>query len=184
VPSFKTSGQATFFRYLYDGTLPGTVLGVGRQYRVSPQAYYYAGPFGLLTEYVLSSQEVKKGTNIATLKNVAWQAAGSFVLTGEKASYKGVVPNSALEGGSGGWGAWEIAARFSQLNVDHAAYPVFANPQQAAGMAREWAVGLNWYLNRNVKFVLDYDRSSFVKGAASGNRQPENGILTRLQFAY
>jgi phosphate-selective porin OprO/OprP len=89
-----------------------------------------------------------------------------------------------LEGGSGGWGAWEIAARYSRLNIDDAAYPIFANQQVAAAMSREWAIGLNWYLNRNVKFVLDYDRSTFKNGAPSGNRRPENGILTRLQFAY
>ena len=184
VSSYKTSGQATFFRYRSDGTLPGTVTRVGTQYRISPQAYYYAGPFGLLTEYVLSSQEVRKGANAAALKNRAWQAAGSYVLTGEKASFKGVIPKSAREGGSAGWGAWEIAGRFSQLNIDDAAYPLFANPQAAAGRAREWAIGLNWYINRNVKFVLDYDRSSFKNGAIVGNRQTENGILTRLQFAY
>ncbi len=184
VSSYKTSGLATFFRYRSDGTLPGTVFGAGTQYRVSPQAYYYAGRFGLLTEYVVSSQEVQKGSNAATLRNRAWQAAASYVLTGENASYRGVIPKYALEGGSGGKGAWEIAARFSQLDIDDNAFPLFANPQTAASRAREWAIGLNWYLNRNVKVVLDYDRSDFKNGALGGNRQPENGVMTRLQFAY
>ena len=82
VASYRTSGQATFFRYRSDGTLTGTVLGRGTQYRISPQAYYYAGPLGFMTEYILSSQDVRLGSNVATLRNVSWQASASYVLTG------------------------------------------------------------------------------------------------------
>jgi hypothetical protein len=57
---------------------PGSVIGAGTQYRLSPQAYYYAGPFGLRTEYVLSSQQVRLGSNMATLTN---RAASSQPLT-------------------------------------------------------------------------------------------------------
>ena len=184
VASYRTSGMATFFRYRSDGTLTGTTLGRGTQYRVSPQTYYYAGPFGLMAEYVLSSQDVRLSSNAATLRNQSWQASASYVLTGENASYYGVVPRAAREAGSGGWGAWEIAGRFSQLNMDGASFPLFASPQASARRTREWAAGVNWYVNRNVKFVLNFDRAFFDGGAGTGNRPPENGILSRLQFVY
>jgi phosphate-selective porin OprO/OprP len=54
--------------------------------------------------------------------------------------------------------------------------------------AREWGVGLNWYLNKNVKAVLDYEQTSFDGGAANGslvaNRPAEKVIFTRLQLAF
>ena len=55
VAPYKTSGQVNFFTYL------AATLADGMHYRVSPQATYYVGPFGVLAEYVLSSQEVSSG---------------------------------------------------------------------------------------------------------------------------
>ena len=60
----------------------------GQAIRFSPQAYYSYGSFGLLTEYITSSQEVALGTDSDKLTNTGWQVAASYVLTGEAASYK------------------------------------------------------------------------------------------------
>ena len=51
------------------------------------------------------------------------------MLTGEDASYRGVTrPNHPFTVGSAGWGAWELVARYGELEVDDAAFPVFADP--------------------------------------------------------
>ena len=44
-------------------------------------------------------------------------------------------------------------------------------------------MGLNWYLNRNVKYVVDFERTTFAGGATGGDRRPENAILIRSQVA-
>jgi phosphate-selective porin OprO and OprP len=181
---YLTTGQSTFFRYLSDGTIIGTTIADGRLSRLSPQAYYYRGPFGLLTEHVVTSQGVRKANNWARVVQKASQVGLTYVLTGEDASYRGVVPRKALEPGLGTWGAFEVTARYSELNVDDKAFPVFANPRISARKAQALVGGLNWYFNRNVKFVANYEQTFFKEGGPAGNRQTERVIVTRFQLAY
>jgi phosphate-selective porin OprO/OprP len=135
LPSYRTEGPQTFYSYRSD------VVADGKLTRVSPQAYWYAGGVGLLGEYIATSQDVKRATTTtttATLGQRAWQVTASYVLTGESASYKGVKPRHAFDPKNGGWGAWEIAGRYSQAAVDKDAFPRYANPATAARVARAW----------------------------------------------
>jgi phosphate-selective porin OprO and OprP len=76
--------------------------------------------------------------------------------------------------------------RVGELAIDHDAFPLFA----ASGSARSafsFSVGLNWYLNRNVKLNLDYEHTWFDGGSkASGavTAQDENAFMTRVQFGF
>src|SRR5437867_766638 len=86
-PGYVTDGQQQFFAYR------NTVVAGGKHWRVSPQGSYYYGPFGLLGAYVISDQRVQTNSpNTAALQNTAWQITGSWVVTGEDASYQRVVP--------------------------------------------------------------------------------------------
>jgi phosphate-selective porin OprO/OprP len=181
---YKTGGQATFFSYRSDGTAAGTTLADGRRQRLSPQLTWYAGLFGLLAEYVRSSQEVRRGTSTAKIENNAWQAAASYVLFGGEPSYRSVDPKRPFDPSSHSWGALELAARYNRLDVDDRAFPLFANPASSASRAEAWAVGLNWYLNRGVRFMLDYEQTKFTGGAAVGNRPDEKVVLDRIQISF
>ena len=81
---FRTNGQQTFFSYR-GGTTP--TVAWGTRERISPQAYYYYGPFGVLAEYVTEKQDVRRtiGTTVRqdTLNNNAWQAQFTWFVTGE-----------------------------------------------------------------------------------------------------
>jgi phosphate-selective porin OprO/OprP len=178
LPSFRTSGQNSFFTYL------GAVDPDGARYRVSPQLYWSWGPAGLLAEYVLSSERVQNGDASDRLTHEAWQAAVSYVLTGEAASFAGVTPARPFAPGSWGPGAWELVGRVHQLDVDDDAFPVFANPDASATEALAWAVGVNWYWNKWLKLVVNYEQTTFDGGAASGDRETERAVLTRLQLAF
>lgn len=178
LPSYKTPGQQTFFSYR-----SGTVAD-GKQLRYSPQLYYSKGSFGLLGEYILSSQAVKKGNSTADLKNKAWQVAASYVLTGEAASYKGVVPKNSFNPKEGKWGAFELVGRISQLDVDSKAFPIYADAAQSANSAKAWGLGLNWYLSKNVKAMLDYEKTVFNGGSSFGSRQNEQAVLARVQLTF
>jgi phosphate-selective porin OprO/OprP len=186
-PAYKTIGQQTFFTF-NSGTTAS-----GNRNRISPQGYYYWGPFGFLGEYVISSEDISRGALRKRLANTAWQAAASYVLTGEKASYSGVVPKRPFSLSEHHWGAFELAARASQLTVDSDAFNNFgtaarpntlADRTKSAREATSWGVGLNWYLNRDFKFMLDYDQTRFEGGAAHGNRDAEHAILSRLQVVF
>jgi phosphate-selective porin OprO/OprP len=43
-----------------------------------------------------------------------------------------------------------------------------ADPAKSAEKAKEWAVGINWYLNKNFKVVVNFVRTEFEGGAAGG----------------
>ena len=96
--SYSTPGQLALFRYRADGTAPNTVLAEGRRTRVSPQGYFYAGPVGVLAEYVRSTHNVRRATQVAELTSQAWQVSGGWVLTGERESYTGITPDHPLDG--------------------------------------------------------------------------------------
>jgi phosphate-selective porin OprO and OprP len=184
LPQFKTMGQQNFFTYATGAYADGT------HDRVSPQFYYYIGPFGLLGEYISSRQEISRSTNLKRdIDNRAWQIAGYWVITGENASYRGVpVPNRPFAPSDGRWGAFELVTRYSVQTNDEDAFigsaaTQLANPSQSAREAREIGVGLNWYLNRNIKMQINYEETHFDGGAVNGDRVPEKAILTRFQAA-
>ena len=192
--SFRTIAESgTFFAYRGAGGGFVAVTGEGRRVRWSPQAYWYAGPVGVLGEYVQSEQEMHRDLTAAsntpsskdTLRHSAWQVAASVALTGENASYKGLIPASPFDPFKGTWGAFEIAGRYNEIDFDSASFPEFANPDTAVGRAQGWTAGLNWYLNRYVRVMANFDHTWFAGGAAGGrNRPSEDTILTRLQLSY
>jgi phosphate-selective porin OprO/OprP len=192
LPSYRTFGQQQFFSYVVgtgDAAMiaEGTAIARGDQSRISPQGYWYWGPFGSMFEYVWSEQEVQRGVVEVVRDSVqadAWQAAASWVLTGEDATYRGVVPAKPLNPLEwSGWGAFQLAARGTQLHVNDKAFDLgFANPARSARKATEFAIGVNWYWNRNVLLVLDYALTTFNGGRQGGDRKKEDVILSRVQF--
>jgi phosphate-selective porin OprO/OprP len=179
LPSYRSGGQLVFFFYTV-GTLAD-----GQRTRIVPQAFFHLGRFGAQGEWARSSQEVKNASARARIENTAWQATASFVITGEAASLAGVHPKRAFDPGAGAWGALELVARANALDVDADAFAQdFADATRSARSAEAWAIGLNWYLNRNVRLVASYERTRFEGGARGGDRPPENALFFRTQLAY
>jgi phosphate-selective porin OprO/OprP len=177
---YKTTGQQTFFSYA------ANAWAVGTHRRISPQASYYFGPFGISAEYVRSSQIVATSAVAPHLVNHdAWQVQGSIFVTGEDASYTTVTPKNQLDPAHGHFGAFELTGRVGELRIDDAAFTLgFADRNAAAAKAKEWAVGLNWHLARNFKLMGDYVKTTFDGGAKGTDRPTEIVVLTRLQAAY
>lgn len=181
IAGLKTTGQSTFFKY------SSTARADGQHNRFSPQAYYFVGPAFLMAEYVISSQTVLNKKLTDRLRNEAWHVEGSLMLTGEKNTYNGVRPRNAFEPNKGirHFGAVELAIRTSQLSIDKDAFPLFANPKTAAQHAQEWGVAVNWYLNRFVKLMTNYEHTDFRM--ASSKVTPlhsENVLMSRIQLAF
>jgi phosphate-selective porin OprO and OprP len=178
--SYKTIGQQTFFAFR------SNVTETGARYRYVPQAYWYWGPFGLLTEYVYNSSEYRRpGSADTRANNTAWQVAVAWAITGENESYKGLRPSVNFDPWKGTWGAWEVVSRISELKVDDSVFDAdFADPTLNAEAAKLWSVGINWYLNRNVRIALDYDRTTFRNYDSNPDRHAEGVIQGRFQLAF
>jgi phosphate-selective porin OprO and OprP len=179
--AYKTAGRSTFFKY------DPAAVGAGDHRRLEPQLYYFQGPFGLMSEYARSQQGVRKGATRGDLTNTGWYVQGSYVLTGEKATYRSVTPAKPFDPKNGQWGAFELAARLSQIHVDQDAFRLgLADPTASASDAHAYTLGLNWYLNRAVKAQFNYERTVFDRSIKFGSdkRDHEDVFLTELQLAF
>jgi phosphate-selective porin OprO and OprP len=190
LPVFRTPAQSTFFRYRTGAT---PTLADGERTRLAPQLYYYVGRFGLLGEYTIVSQDVSRTTTAGrrdgTLDTSAWQIQASWFLTGEEESFRGFKPYNVFSLANDSWGAFELVARYQELDPDDDAFvggaASFADPVNAARKATAYGLGLNWYLNENLKWVLNYDRTSFDGGTAGGaDREDEDVFLTRFALGF
>lgn len=184
--SYRTPGQQTWFRYASSTTTPtSNVFADGRRSRLAPQAYFYTGPLGLHGEYIQSYQTVSRATFATVkLKHTAWQATGSYFLTGEKNSYRSASPKKPFDPKAGTFGAVELAARYSELAIDDATFPNYASAASTPSKAKAWAVGIDWYLARAIKLAADYEHTTFTGGTATGDRKAENFVVTRVQYAF
>ena len=189
LPGYRTPGNNAFFNYagstIGAGSTPAnTAVAKGNRTRFSPQLYWSIEGFDVLAEYVSSKQRVQLGATAADITNTSWQVEAGYVLTGEKASYKGVVPANAL--GAEGWGAFQLVARYGVIDIDDAAFSNgFASRATSASTATDIGVGLNWFLNRNLKIQLNYDLVTFDDGATGGgDREDEKLIQSRIQVVF
>jgi phosphate-selective porin OprO and OprP len=184
---YVTDGQQQFFAY------NATTVADGEHWRAAPQGYYYVGPFSLLGEYTISAQNVRQNVGpfqSVLLRNTGWQVAAGWVLTGEDATFTGVTPRNAFDPRAGKWGAFQVVGRYSELNIDDAAFPLYANPASASS-AQAWSAGLNWYLNKNLMLKASYSHTTFTGGGGAGatapatvTRQPEQVFFTRVQLSF
>jgi len=135
--------------YLDTGTLEtSSLLAYGGE------ALLVYGPASLQAEYVRSELDVQ---DIGERHFDSFYVSGSWFLTGESRPY------SAAEGAptrlrpkhpfslreeTKGWGAWEVALRYSALDLNDG--PV------RGGEMEDWTFALNWYLNSNTRIMLNY----------------------------
>jgi phosphate-selective porin OprO/OprP len=118
-----------------------------------------------------------------------WYALLTYSLTGEThaydpttASFRGLRPAHPL--GEGGLGAWEIAARFSNIDLDFQPFKTAATGGVAGGNQNVWTVGLNWYPTTGIRFALDYYnlRANHVNAPANDISADAVGIRTQVSF--
>ena len=110
-------------------------------------------------------------------------------MTGENSSYGWVKPLHPFDPLNGQWGALDIAARVSNVATQTSQFQLgYADPSVAAKTATEFAVGLNWYLNSNVKYYFDYANTYFYEGAGTTarptDRPSESVFESQLQLAF
>ena len=163
--------------------LGATADGIRRRY--SPQISYTYRQFGGLAEYVHSQVPVRKDSAAGDIAHNSWQIAGSWVLSGEAATdgATGIRPRTNFDFGSGHWGAFQLAARYHQLTVDDRALSLGLVTAASSRKAEAWTLGLNWYLNPFIKYVVNFERTVF-DGDSDGARRPEKAVVFRTQVNF
>ena len=175
--------QQTYFSYAIAGTPSSVADGV--RIRYSPSIWYFHKAFGGWAEYVHTRTPVRRGDTRAEIDHDAWQVTGSWVLTGEHAtdSSGGVRPRRNFDFGAGGWGAFQVALRYHQLQIDDLAFTLDLAAQGASRKAQAITAGLRWYLTGNLWYTLNFERTVFDDNA-SGPRRAENGLAFRTQVSF
>jgi phosphate-selective porin OprO/OprP len=204
--SYYTPGQISLLTYNTKAAATQTVTESedGPAYRLTPVIYYYNGPFGGYADYAVSSIRALRsvtgtgagiGNRTATFQNDAWQVVGSYVLTGEDASYEnGVQPKHNFSLHDGTWGALQLVARYGELTLDNNYFTSSGASTSVGGAfasqgprtTTNIGVGLNWYLNSNVKAQFQYDYDGYTGGIWPVNTEnaDPNSFLTQLQIAF
>lgn len=118
------------------------------------------GPFALEGEYYRSFLDRKDGLD--NLDFFGFYLQTSFFVTGESRGTQyqtaygefdsPVYPLHPFDPAAGGWGAWQLAARYSYLHLN--------DRDIRGGIMGDLTVGLNWYLNPNLRWMLNYIHSS------------------------
>jgi phosphate-selective porin OprO and OprP len=132
-------------------------------YGVEAAATY--GPLIVQGEYYWFNIDRNANTGLPpigapSLKFQGGYAQAGWVLTGEThpyntaaASYLGIKPKNPFSLQGGGWGAWEIAGRVSTMDLND---QLGTATGIAGGRQTVYTAALNWYVNGNVRFMLNY----------------------------
>jgi len=112
--------------------------------------------FSAQGEYVLVDMNPRDGGDVDAR---GYYVAGAYSLTGEHRAYDRaygrfgrITPDSPFLSEEGGPGAWEIAARYSLLDLDDERIP-------RGGEMADYTLGVNWHLNDAVCVMSTYVHS-------------------------
>jgi phosphate-selective porin OprO/OprP len=105
---------------------------------------------------------------------------GGWFLTGESMNYKPssgkysrVTPKGIV--GKGGIGAWQVALRFSSLDL--------TDEDISGGEEDNFTLGLNWYATPNIRFTANYVNVLDVEGGSNDGDEPESfQIRSQVEF--
>lgn len=159
----------------------GTIKNVESAKYYGPEVAFATGPFRVQGEYYKYDMSRSIGGDVSL---DSWYAQASYVLTGKSYKYKsssasfgGIKPANPV--GQGGFGAWEIAARYGDSDL------VDAGASVNGGKEKLTTVGLNWYPNSNIRFMLNYIHGDETAGSSAVTADGNVDIVAlRTQFAF
>lgn len=143
----------------------GLIPRVDDYWHVGVEAAVVYGPWSLQGEYGYTGLNRKNGPTEAAFQDLAFDGyyvQGSYFLTGESRNYYPrfgafwrIKPHNDFSLSKGGWGAWEVAARYSHTNLDDGVDNL-AGGGIRGGIGDNYTLGLNWYPNAFTRVLFNY----------------------------
>lgn len=151
---------------------------------IALEAALTRGPFGLQGEW--GRMDVAQLAGRPDLDFSGAYVNATWFLTGESRVYDGrtglfsrFAPRAPFDPEAGAWGAWELAARWSTIDLDSAENVGAGTTLFGArgGEETNYTLGLNWYWNRYFRMMLNYVRADAenMTSAFPGPGAPEGG---------
>jgi phosphate-selective porin OprO/OprP len=137
----------------------GSLAGVSGADLVGGELAGVFGPLNFQAEIMSSFLDRNPGLTNPSFWGAYGQA--SYFLTGETRNYNAetavfsrTVPKHPFSISNGTWGAWEIAVRFSHIDL--------TNGNVRGGIANDITGGLNWYPYGNMRVLFNYVHSNLA----------------------
>ncbi len=138
------------------------------------------GPVTFQSEYMHTALERDDTAGDADFSG--WYAQAAWLMTGERRPYKvsegvfdRVTPNGSI--GLGGFGAWELAARLSEVDLNDSGI--------VGGQERNLTLAVNGYLTSNIRVMFNYIRVLELDRPGNAANHDEPSILgTRLHIDF
>ncbi|MBX9629446.1 MAG: OprO/OprP family phosphate-selective porin [Burkholderiales bacterium] len=143
---------------------------------VGTELVWMSGPFTLQGEAMVN--RINDGDRSIYLTGL--YATTSWMLTGEEAGYNKavgvpdrIIPTRDFSWKESTWGAWQLGLRLSYVDLDHGS----AN----GGRMTEATAGLNWWWNRYLRWMFNYNYAIVEGGSTPGHLQV---LQARIQLMY
>lgn len=197
-PAMVSVGQNSIFFY------QALVHGNGPRSRIHPQAFWFLGPFGVFGEWAQTHQTLTNGPKFPNaddqsigLTNHSAEVQMFYNLTQEPFHFGSFKPDRNFSPNiNEHYGAFQLVARWSQLVMDNDIFNYFkhsegqaiysfSDPRLSVQRANTWGIGINWFLNKNLVIMTEYNQTSFVGGCSTGglNAPITPGCLTAGNYA-
>lgn len=159
------------------------------------EAGFSTGPFLLEGEYFRYKLD-RRNSVLPDPHFSGWYVQGVWVLTGEtrpynpgEARFDAPKLNYNFNPAAGTWGAFEVAARYSTVDLNYregslgSATPVGG---VRGGEQKITSAGVNWYLNPSMRVMLDFQHVDVdrLNGAGAQSGQKYNAVAARAQFNF
>jgi len=173
---FRTRPESHVTSVRYANT--GKIQEVDNTVKYGLEAAGVWGPFSVQGEYIYT--DVNRHSGFEDVNFDGWYGFVSWFPTGESRNYK------AKKGAFGRvkprhrYGAWELAARYSTIDLN--------DDPVTGGEEKNVTLGLNWYINPNVRamanyVIIDNDDDADDDGDVEGNDDPK-AFQVRLQAHF
>lgn len=158
----------------------------GKYTRANGELTWLLGPVAIRAEYDQTDQRRENlgedRTNLPGVVAKGYMGQVTYLLTGEnKPEADAVAPRHSVfgdENGVKGFGAWELKFRYASLQIE--------DGTAKSNRAQTFYFGPNWYLNRFIRYTLDFGIERF----SDPLRTPRPGdsnfmvVLSRIQVAF
>ncbi|MBL7114257.1 MAG: porin [Kiritimatiellae bacterium] len=134
----------------------GSMTNVNHYVTAGLEAALVHGPLSFQGEYIGVNVDRDDGDSLFL---DGFYLYASWLITGESRSYDATLGEfvrlkPAKPFGDAGLGAWEVAVRYSELDLDD---------EVRGGRERNVTAGINWYVNKRIRFMLNLIRAESEK---------------------